>query len=238
MLLSPKHPIKDIAARRLKAIEQYSELGAGFQIAMRDLEIRGAGNILGAEQSGHIEAVGYEMYCQLLEQAVRRARNEPAEPFKPVSLELGISANIPQRYIRSDRQRMEVYRRLTTCRTPDDLAALEGDLRDAFGPVPEDVQTLLTLAELRVLAQPWGIRSIVLDPPDVIFAVEDFPKVRPLFETGPGSPRVPDPQTIHWRLPKRFLEMPTLLTILRRQLAGETAKQPDHAALRPARSHS
>jgi hypothetical protein len=72
-----------------------------------------------------------------------------------------------------------------------------------------------------VLAQRWGIRSIVLDPPDVIFAVDDFPQAKALFETGPGSPRVPDPKTIHWRLPKRFLEMPTLLTILRRQLAGE-----------------
>ena len=221
MLLSPQHPVKDTAAKRLKAIEHYSELGAGFQIAMRDLEIRGAGNLLGAEQSGHIEAVGYEMYCQMLEQAVRRMKNEPAEPFKPVNLELGVTASIPRAYIRSDRQRMEVYKRSTHCRTPEDLAVLHDDLRDAFGPLPEEVQTLLKLAELRVLAQRWGIRSIVLDPPDVIFAVEDFQKARPLFETGPGSPRVPDPQTVHWRLPKRFLEMPTLLTILRRQLAGE-----------------
>jgi transcription-repair coupling factor (superfamily II helicase) len=221
MLLSPQHPVKDTAARRLKAIEHYSELGAGFQIAMRDLEIRGAGNLLGAEQSGHIEAVGYEMYCQMLEQAVRRMKNEPAEPFKPVNLELRVTAAIPRSYIRSDRQRMEVYKRATHCRTPEDLAALHDDLRDAFGPLPDEVQTLLKLAELRVLAQRWGIRSIVLDPPDVIFAVEEFHKARPLFETGPGSPRVPDPQTIHWRLPRRFLEMPTLLTILRRQLAGE-----------------
>jgi transcription-repair coupling factor (superfamily II helicase) len=221
LLLSPKHPVKDIAARRLKAIEHYSELGAGFQIAMRDLEIRGAGNILGAEQSGHIEAVGYEMYCQLLEQAVRRLRNEPAEPFKPVNLELGVSASIPRSYIRADRQRMEVYKRLTSCRTPEELQILQDDLRDAFGPVPDEVQTLLTLAEIRVLAQPWGIRAIVLDPPDVIFALEDFHKAAPLFETGPGSPRVPDPKTVHWRLPKRYLELPTLLTVLRRQLAGQ-----------------
>ena len=225
--------VKDVAARRLKAIEQYSELGAGFQIAMRDLEIRGAGNILGSEQSGHIEAVGYEMYCQLLEQAVRRMRNEPADLFKPVNLELGLSASIPRTYIRADRQRMEVYKRLTSCHTPNELTVLHDDLRDAFGPPPDEVQTLLTLAEIRVLARPWGIRSIVLDSPDVIFAVEDFHQARPLFETGPGSPRVPDPKTVHWRLPKRFLEMPTLLTVLRRQLAGETA---EHATKEPARS--
>jgi len=223
LLLSPKHPVTDVAARRLKAIEHYSELGAGFQIAMRDLEIRGAGNILGAEQSGHIEAVGYEMYCQLLEQAVRRMRNEPAEPFRPVNLDLGISATIPRSYIRADRQRMEVYKRLTGCRTMPEIDVLRGDLRDAFGPLPDTVETLLALAEIRVLAQPWGIRSLVLDGPDVIFAVTDFQQVQPLFADGPGSPRVPDPQTIHWRLPKRFLEPPTLLAVLRKQLARPAA---------------
>ena len=232
MMLSPKHPLKDVAARRLKAIEHYSELGAGFQIAMRDLELRGAGNILGAEQSGHIEAVGYEMYCQLLEQAIRRMRNEPAELFKPVNLELGISANTPRTYIRSDRLRMDVYKRSTSCRTSAELESLHSDLRDAFGPPPSEVETLLAMAEIRVLSQPWGIRSIVLDPPDVIFAVEDFHQAKPLFEAGPGSPRVPDPKTIHWRLPARFLEMPTLLTILRRQLAGETARDAQREAAR------
>ncbi|MCK4341304.1 MAG: transcription-repair coupling factor [Phycisphaerae bacterium] len=217
-LLSPKHPVKENAARRLKALEHYSDLGAGFQIAMRDLEIRGAGNILGPEQSGHIEAVGYEMYCQLLEQAVRRMRNEPAEVYRPVNLDLGISATIPRGYIRADRQRMEVYKRLTGCRTIEELGVLRDDMRDAFGPPPEAVETLLALAEIRVLAQPWGIRSLVLDEPDVIFAVDDLSQVQPLLSEGPGSPRVPDPRTIHWRLSKRYLEPKTLLTVLRKQL--------------------
>ncbi|MBW7907005.1 MAG: transcription-repair coupling factor [Phycisphaerae bacterium] len=219
LLLSPKHPLKDVAARRLKAIEHYSDLGAGFQIAMRDLEIRGAGNILGAEQSGNIEAVGYEMYCQLLEQAVRKLRNEPAEIWRPVNLELGVSASIPRGYIRADRQRMEVYKRLASCRGPDDVSTLRSDLLDAFGPLPDDVQTLLTLAEIRVLAQPWGVRSIVLEPPDLIFAIDDLQRVQPLFSDGPGSPRVPDPKTIHWRLPRRLLEPERLLETLRAQLA-------------------
>jgi transcription-repair coupling factor (superfamily II helicase) len=219
MLLSPKYPLTDTAARRLKAIEHYSELGAGFQIAMRDLEIRGAGNILGAEQSGHIEAVGYEMYCQLLEQAVRRLKNEPADIYRPVNLDLGISATIPRNYIRADRQRMEVYKRLTACRTTAELDVLREDIRDAFGPLPESVETLLALAEIRVLAAPWGIRSLVLDRPDVIFAIEDLQQVQPLFAAGPGSPRVPDPQTVHWRLPKHYLEPKTLLAVLRKQLA-------------------
>ena len=219
-MLSPKHPIKDTAARRLKAIEHYSDLGAGFQIAMRDLEIRGAGNILGSEQSGHIEAVGYDMYCQLLEQAVRRLRNEPAETYRPVNLDLGISATIPRGYINADRQRMEVYKRLTACRTIDELDVLQEDMRDAFGPVPEPVQTLVALAEIRILAQPWSIRSIVLDPPDVIFAVDDLQQIEPMLEEGPGSPRVPDPKTVHWRLPKRYLEPATLIAVLRKQLGS------------------
>jgi transcription-repair coupling factor (superfamily II helicase) len=219
LLLSPKHPVKDQAASRLKAIERYSQLGAGFQIAMRDLEIRGAGNILGPEQSGNIEAVGYEMYCQLLEQAVRRTRNEPAELWRPVNLELGIEASIPHAYIRSERQRMEVYKRLAAARTVDDAQVLRDDLRDAFGSLPADVETLLDLAEIRVLSQPWGIRSIVLDPPDLIFAIDDLDTAQALFANGPGSPRLPDPQTVHWRLGKRYLEPPTLLAILRKQLS-------------------
>ncbi len=221
MLLSPKYPLTDTAARRLKAIEHYSELGAGFQIAMRDLEIRGAGNILGAEQSGHIEAVGYEMYCQLLEQAVHRLRNEPADVYRPVNLDLGISATIPRNYIRADRQRMEVYKRLTACRTTAELEVLRQDVRDAFGPLPDAVETLLALAEIRVLAAPWGIRSLVLDAPDVIFAIEDLQQVEPLLADGPGSPRVPDPQTIHWRLPKHYLEPKSLLAVLRKQLGRD-----------------
>jgi transcription-repair coupling factor (superfamily II helicase) len=219
LLLSPKHPVKDTAARRLKAIEHYSDLGAGFQIAMRDLELRGAGNILGPEQSGHIEAVGYEMYCQLLENAVRRLKNEPQRRFKPVNLDLGIEASIPRGYIRSERQRMDAYKRLSTCATTDDIAALQSDLRDAFGPLPDEVQTLVDLAEVRVLAAKWGIRAIVKKDPDLIFSIEDIKRVDPLFSHGPGSPRIPDPQTVHWRLPPRFLETPTLLAILRKQLA-------------------
>ncbi len=227
LLISPKHPVKENAARRLKAIEYYSDLGAGFQIAMRDLEIRGAGNILGAEQSGHIEAVGYEMYCQLLENAVRQQRNEPKREWKPVNLELGIAASIPRAYIRSERQRMDVYKRLTSCATPEDLKTLDADLRDAFGALPDDVQTLLDLAEIRVLAAGWGIRAMVLRPPDVVFSVDDLARVDELFNDGPGSPRMPDPKTVHWRLSKAYLETPTLLAILRKQLGKAHQAQRD-----------
>ena len=238
LLLSPKHPLKDDAARRLKAVEQYSELGAGFQIAMRDLEIRGAGNILGPEQSGHIEAVGYEMYCQLLEQAVRKLRNEPADLRRIVALDLGITASIPKAYIPAQRHRMEVYKRLAGARTIEDVRVLSGDLRDAYGPLPDDVQTLLALAEIRVLAGSWGIRSVVLDPPDVVFTIDDLERVQELFSTGPGSPRLPDAHTIHWRLGKRYLEPPTLLAILRKQLARAPAPRKPDAKRKPPAPNS
>lgn len=218
LLLSPSHPVKENGARRLKAIEQYSELGAGFQIAMRDLEIRGAGNILGPEQSGHIETVGYDMYCQLLEQAVRRMRNDTTEEWRPVNLDLGITASIPRGYIRSERQRMDVYKRMAAARSLSAVEELRGDLRDAFGPPLPEVETLLALAEIRALSQRWGVRSIILKPPDVIFSIVDLERAQPLFESGPGSPRLPDPQTVHWRLPKRLLEPEALVEVLRQQL--------------------
>jgi len=218
LLLPPDRPLTDPAARRLKAIEEYSELGAGFRIAMRDLEIRGAGNILGPEQSGHIADVGYELYCQLLEQAVRRLRNEPVETFRPVHLELEVTAHLPRSYISSERQRMEVYRRLTACRSIADIEQLEKDLKDAYGPYPPAVSALIQQAEIRVLAQPYKIRSIIQKPPDLVFTVEELPLVEELFQRAPGSPRVPDANTVHLRLPEQYFEPTTLLAVLRRIL--------------------
>jgi len=218
LLLPEDRPVTPAAGKRLKAIEEFSELGAGFRIAMRDLEIRGAGNILGPEQSGHIAAVGYELYCQLLDLAVRRLRDEPAEPFTPVHLDLGVTGRVPRDYITSDRQRMEVYRRTATCRSVEDVEQLTKDLRDAFGPHPEPVETLLQQAEIRVLARHLKIRSIVVDAPDVIFQVDDARAVEKPLRGVAGTVRVIDPQTIHWRPGQTYLESPTLLAILRRRL--------------------
>jgi len=225
LLLSRDRTITSTAARRLKAIEEFSDLGAGFRIAMRDLEIRGAGNMLGPEQSGHIAAVGYELYCQLLDAAVRRLKNEPSDPFRPVHLELNVQAHIPRNYIASDRQRMEIYRRLVSCRSQTQLEQLETDIRDAFGPYPPAVQTLLDLAEVRILAQPFKIKSITQRPPDLIFSVEELSLVEPLLTQSAGSARMADAHTIHLRLPEAYFESGTLLALLRqtlRQTAPET----------------
>lgn len=218
LLLSADRPVTPIAAKRLKAIEEYSDLGAGFRIAMRDLEIRGAGNILGPEQSGHIAAVGYELFCQLLDKAVHRIKNEPVDEAPPVHLELEVHAHIPRKYVESERQRIEIYRRLTRCSTQSDLELLSQDLKDAFGDYPAPVQTLIDLAEIRILASAYKIRSIKQEPPDLVFRVEELSLVEPLFEKSPGSPRMADAHTIHLRLTPPYFEPATLLAVLRRLL--------------------
>ena len=216
LLLAPDRPPTIKAAKRLKTVEEFSELGAGFRIAMRDLEIRGAGNLLGSEQSGHIAAVGYEMYCRLLEQTVRRLKDEPDPTPPPVQVDLDVVAHIPRHYVPADRARIELYRRIVACLTESDLAQLERDLVDAFGPLPKEVQRLVELAETRVHARRFGIRAISLRPPDVIFLIDDLPRAEPLFADAPGSVRMPDPKTIHLRLPPNYLEPSTLLPVLRR----------------------
>jgi len=218
-LLLPEHRcVSALAGKRLKAVEEFSDLGAGFQISMRDLEIRGAGNILGREQSGHIATVGYELYCQLLDTAVRQLRGEKLQQRPAVHIELGIDAYIPRSYIISERQRMEVYRRMANCQSPEDLVRLRGDLADACGPVPGEVETLLDLAEARVLAGQLGIASIILIEPDLVFAVRDFHAAKGVFEGVAGTVRLPDDHTAHWRLPQAWREMPTMLRILLKRL--------------------
>ncbi|KPK82853.1 MAG: hypothetical protein AMJ81_09060, partial [Phycisphaerae bacterium SM23_33] len=225
LLLPVRRSVTRTAAKRLKAVEEFSDLGAGFQIAMRDLEIRGAGNILGPEQSGHIAAVGYELYCQLLEQAVRKTRGEEVAPPPHCHVELAVEAYIPRSYISSSRQRMEVYRRMALCESPEDLAQLGRDLADAYGPIPPVVDDLLTVALIRVLAGRLGMDSIVLHPPDVVFSLGDAARAEAGLAGLAGTVRLVDERTAYWRPPPTYLEAPTLLTVLRRQLQEGAAKR-------------
>lgn len=234
LMLSPDRPMTDAAARRLKAIEEFSDLGAGFRIAMRDLEIRGAGNMLGPEQSGQIAAVGYELYCQLLEKTVKRMRGETGaatDERAAVHLELDVEAYIPSAYIPSDRQRMECYRRFSACRTPEDVEELTRDLRDAFGPYPSTVDTLLSLSEIRVRAAKAGIHTIIRKEPDVIFRFDgDVRKLEPYFTRASGKVSLPDAKTLHWRLPDHYFHGETLLTILRNLFRQESTELAEPGA--------
>ena len=218
MLLPPDRAITEIAAKRLKAIEEFSHLGAGFKIAMRDLELRGAGNILGAEQSGHIAAVGYEMYCQLLEDATRQLKNEPP-PTKPEAhVEIDIAAFIPKTYVHNDRQRMDVYRRLTRCTTIETIQQLKQDVTDAFGEPPRQMEVVYALTELRLLASHFGIDGVVRNPPDVILTVRDAKRAQTALTGAPGTLRVVDAKTVYFRPPAVFIEPEPLLLTLRNLL--------------------
>ena len=220
LLLPPTRSITPIAARRLKAIEEYSHLGAGFRIALRDLEIRGAGNILGAAQSGHIQTVGYQMYCELLAEAVRKLKNEPSEPIPTALVDLGFATYIPKNYIPISRHRMDIYRKIAVARSDDDLDQIKSELTDVYGPMPEEVGLLLELAELRIKATKHGIKSIVASEPNLVFSFDKEPgrDVQALFSNTSGKLRIPEPNIAYLRLEKNYFEPRTLITVLRKML--------------------
>jgi transcription-repair coupling factor (superfamily II helicase) len=220
MLLPMSRPITPLAAKRLKAIEEYSHLGAGFRIALRDLEIRGAGNILGAEQSGHIQTVGYQMYCELLADAVRRLKNEPVEPIPTAVVDLGFATYIPKNYIPINRHRMDVYRKIAIARVDEDLEQIASELADVYGPVPEEVKLLLDLAELRIKASRLDIKSIVASGLDLIFSfAEDHGrKAESLFSAVSGKVRMSDAKTAYLRLAENYFEPRTLMSVLQKIL--------------------
>jgi transcription-repair coupling factor (superfamily II helicase) len=160
LLLDGQKSINETATKRLMAMEEYRSLGAGFKIALRDLEIRGAGNILGNEQSGHIAAVGYEMYCQLLENAVRSLKKQPVRSPLEVNIDLPVEAYLPRDYVPGQKSRVESYRRLSRVKTLDRLEEFRAELRDRFGPVPEVAEWLLRLQELRIMAVDWRVSTV------------------------------------------------------------------------------
>ena len=152
LLLESDRPVTPNAVKRLKAIEEFTLLGAGFKIALRDLEIRGAGNILGSEQSGHIESVGYELYCSLLETAARSLTNQPDRPLFDCSVELKWRAYLPRDYVTSPRIKLELYRRIGRLRSLSHLSDLRQEMIDRFGPLPRPAETLLVETEVRILS--------------------------------------------------------------------------------------
>ena len=154
LLLPEASPVTPEGLRRLRALEEFDELGAGFQLALKDLEIRGAGNVLGVEQSGAIADVGYDLYCKLLESTVRAVKGEePPEEEIEVALQLRGAAYIPDTYIEDEKAVLECYRRLTACSTDQDLQVLKSVLTDRFGQPPEPVTRLFDEARLRKLAR-------------------------------------------------------------------------------------
>jgi transcription-repair coupling factor (superfamily II helicase) len=157
LLVPPDTVLSEIARKRLAAIREFSDLGAGFRIAALDLELRGAGNLLGGQQSGHIQAVGLDLYVKLLEQAILELRGEPPRERPRAGLHLGVELRIPPGYVPETHQRLQVYKRVSQARTSDELESLRAELRDRYGPPPPEVLGLLDYAALRLRAEALGI---------------------------------------------------------------------------------
>ncbi len=197
LLLDPNKNLTSNSARRLKAIEEFSQMGAGFAIAMRNLEIRGAGNILGTQQSGHIAVVGYELYCSLLQQAVGQLKRQPPKDVIEVEIDLPGEAHIPRSYVPDMRLKIDLYRRLGRVSSMEELGDLRNEIRDRFGPPPALVEHLLWLAELRIAAHSWRIDAIHLELNYVVFRYRSARLVRELAAQSGGRLRVVDNQSAY-----------------------------------------
>jgi len=165
-LIVPKRRVSSVAEKRIRAVEEFQELGAGFRIAMRDLEIRGAGNILGAQQSGHIASVGYELFCQLLEDAVKELKDkEPVERTDPF-VELDVGARLEDGYVPDPKLKIEVYRKLARAKSEEELTDFIAGIEDRFGRMPAAARLLVDLARVRILATALRIEHLVRPAPD------------------------------------------------------------------------
>ena len=160
LLIPPEQQLTEIARRRLAALKEFSDLGAGFKIAALDLELRGAGNMLGGEQSGHIEAIGFEMYTTMLEEAVSRLKGEGVEERPQVTVNLGISLRIDDTYIPEEGQRLRMYKRIAGAESMSALTEVRAELEDRYGKPPESVLHLLIAGEIRLTCELLGIAQI------------------------------------------------------------------------------
>ncbi len=197
------------AEKRLLAIKEFTEFGSGFRIAMQDLEIRGTGNLIGAEQHGHMEAVGYEMYCQLLEQAVREQQGTAPEKRTETLIDLPVSAYIPEEYIASHNQRLAAYKRIAAICSQEELYDAYDEIEDRYGTVPEVVASLMEVALIKAMAQARGVSEITGSGAQIIFGFDtenlpDFTKLLAVVNSRPREfflPSAAKPK-LHYKLGK------------------------------------
>lgn len=220
LLIDPNQHLSPSSAKRLRAIEEFSDVGAGFSIAMRDLEIRGAGNILGTQQSGHIAAVGYELYCDLLDQAVRRLKNMPPKASVDVNIDLPGEAYLPRRYVPDMRLKIDLYRRLARVATEEELNDLAAELTDRFGPHPPTVERMLRIMRLRLLAQAWRIDTIHREEGYVVFTYQDRARIEQLATLRKKRLRIVDDRSVYLPLPKESLSPDELIDLLESMLVS------------------
>ena len=224
MLIPNEDILSDDAKRRLQAIEEFCEMGSGFRIAARDLEIRGAGNLLGKQQSGQIEAVGFELYVQMLEQAVRQRRGEVVKEVVDPQIKLPVSAYIADGYVPDIHQRLSLYKRLSASVQVGDLALLHGEILDRYGPIPDPLEHLFQVMEIKLLAKTLGLERCEVNTRAITcsFAVGASPSadgIPELIDQYGNKVRFPTPQTIEVLIsaaewPQMFHELRQCLTIL------------------------
>jgi transcription-repair coupling factor (superfamily II helicase) len=177
-LYPPEKPLTETAHERLATLQQHTGIGAGLHIAMKDLEIRGAGNLLGGEQSGHIAAVGFDLYVKMIGEAVRELRGDGPAERAEVRIELPVDAHIPHEYIAGERLRLEAYTRIASIDNVIDIPAVRDELTDRFGAVPPQVDNLLAVARLRAVARQAGLTDITLQGSKIRFSPVDLPESR------------------------------------------------------------
>jgi transcription-repair coupling factor (superfamily II helicase) len=221
LLIEPHKHLNPTAARRLQAIETFSDMGAGFAISMRDLEIRGAGNLLGTQQSGHIATIGYELYCQLLETAVRHLKHMPAKLSIHVEVDLPVAAFLPDSYVVDRRQKIDLYRRLTRLEKFDQIEELRNELRDRFGKLPPSVRRLLSLSELKLEAAVYQILSISMENKYLTFKFQDRSRFSQLSKIRPVI-RIIDDQTAMVTLKEGKIHPTKMLALVKSLLQPAT----------------
>jgi transcription-repair coupling factor (superfamily II helicase) len=221
-----------IARRRLAALKEFSDLGAGFKIAALDLELRGAGNLLGGEQSGHIEAIGFELYTQMLDRAVREMKGEAAPEEAETQLNLGLNIRIPAEYIAEENQRLRMYKRVAGIEKESQLADVGAELQDRYGEPPAAVRNLLDYASLKLLAVQVGVVAIERkgDLVTIKFrqnAVIDPAKLAKFVSSQKGAQFTPDGML---RFSLKTAAPAEVLDQLRSLLEGMSATMPQEAS--------
>ena len=179
LLIPGEQELSPIAKRRLAAIREFSDLGAGFRIAALDLELRGAGNLLGGQQSGHMDALGFDLYTQMLERTVSELRGETVEDETSVTINLGVDVAIPDDYINDMGQRLRTYKRVSSARDEETLAAIRNETRDRYGRLPESVEQLFGYALLRRVAEDLGVLSIDRTPEGAALKFSEKARISP-----------------------------------------------------------
>lgn len=172
----PDKIISEIADKRLRAMKEFTEFGSGFKIAMRDLEIRGAGSILGEFQHGHMDEVGYDMYCKLLDEVVKETQGIQVQEEQDVQIDLNVSAYLPDEYIESSNQKIEIYQEIALCKDYEEIENITDELIDRFGDIPQETINLLEIAKIKILCRKVGVTKISQKISGIVFnfSVESF----------------------------------------------------------------